>query len=214
MIKKKIILIPLLSVFLTGCLFPFIHGEVNNSTVNDATVNNTATETQKSTESVSVGSKEDFTSKYDSALLEGIIDSSVELSAEDVADFKNTIDSVKVDYLYDEYFEIDKAMEQYENNKLNVISGDLNIIDKELDVETLYKIVRKNNEKYLKEHSTIKKYIMPDDSELRTVCEWICESINYEIDNSPINIDAIEERINVLKVFVVSDFAYGSNTIP
>ena len=202
--KKKIILIPLLSVFLTGCLFPFVHREGSNSTVN-----NTTTETQKVTQSVSVGINEDFTSKYDSVLLEDIIDSRVELSSDDVADFKNKIDSVKVDYLYQEYFEIDKAMEQYENNKLNVISGDLGIIDSELEAETLYKIVKKNNENYLKKHSAIKKYSMPADSELRTICEWICESINYEIKNSSINIDAIEERVSVLKVFEVSDFTYG-----
>ena len=151
---------------------------------------------------------------YDDVLSQTIINSSVNLNSNEVEDFKNKINEVQVDYLYGEYFEIDKAMDAYENNKLNLITSNLNIINNnKLEFDTLYKIIKANNEQYKKENSAILKYNNPSDSDLRNICTWMCESINYEIENGIVNIDALEEKINTLKVFEVADFSYGYYSI-
>lgn len=151
---------------------------------------------------------------YDDALSEVIINSNVNLNPNDIKDFKNKINEIQVDYLYGEYFEVDIAMEEYENNKINTITSNLGIIiNGELDFDILYKTVKNNNDIYKKENSAVSKYKIPNDSDLRNICTWICESINYEIENGTINIDSLEEKISVLKIFEVSDFSYGYYSI-
>lgn len=229
---KKISLLIVLSLVLLGCSKKAVYyGEVvDNETVKESqaptdenisetipieeetTTNEpeveltTPNETETSEEITTESTEETVT---DPTVLEKIIDSNVNLSSNDTISFINTLDSIKVDYKYSEYFEIDKAMAEYEKNTLNEVTSDLNIIDDRLEVETLYEIVKRNNEQYLDEHSAINKYTMPSDGELRTICEWICESINYEIDNHQVDIEAIEQRVSVLKIFSVNYYAYG-----
>lgn len=229
---KKILLLIVLSLILSGCSKKAVYyGEVvDNETIKESQVptdesssetipdeektttkepeleSTTPLETETSEEITTESTEEIVT---DPTVLEKIIDSNVNLSSNDTMNFINTLDSIKVDYKYSEYFEIDKAMAEYEKNTLNEVTYDLNIIDDKLEVETLYEIVKRNNEQYLDEHSAINKYTMPSDGELRTVCEWICDSINYEIDNHPVDIKAIEQRVSVLKIFSVNYYAYG-----
>ena len=223
---KKILLLIVLSLILTGCSKKAVYygSMVDNETVKESQVptsesirETTAEETQpettvdetqaEPTTPIEIETSEE--NATDSAVLEKILPGNVNLSSSDISDFKGLIDSIKVEYKYSKYFEIDKAMAEYEKNKLNDITTDLDIIDTKLEAETLFEIVKKNNEKYLEEHSAINKYIMPPDDELKNVCKWICESINYEIDNHPVDIKAIEHRLSVLKVFEVNYYAYG-----
>lgn len=229
---KKIPLLIVLSLVLAGCSKKAVYyGEVvDNETVKESqaptdenisetipdeeetTTNEpeveltTPNETENSEEITTESTEETVT---DPTVLEKIIGSNIILSSNDTMSFINTLDSIKVDYKYSEYFEIDKAMAEYEKNTLNEVTSDLNIISNRLEVETLYEIVKRNNKQYLDEHSAINKYTMPSDGELRTICEWICDSINYEIDNHPVDIEAIEQRVSVLKIFSVNYYAYG-----
>ena len=213
--KKICILILACALFLCSCK-PLIFKGENGASHKTDSINKETTDTrdeiQKESENNIIfrpSTKVDFTAVYDASFLEKIINSKVELSLDEIEKLKNTINSIQVEYLYEEYFEIDKAMSAYEQNRLNAVSNDLNIINPKLKTETLYNIVKKNNEKFLEENWAIKKYTMPSDSELKKICKWVCESINYEIDNGYTDINAIEERVNGLKIFSVLDYAYG-----
>ena len=150
---------------------------------------------------------------YDDLLLNQIINSEVQFNSENLEMIISKINSIEIEYLHSQYFEIEKAMAKYDSTKLNQISSDFNIIiNHKLNENNILQIIKNNNEEYLKENSSITRYKKPSDYDLNQICKWICDSINYELENTDIDIDSLEVKLSNLKVLEVSDFTYGAYT--
>ena len=111
------------------------------------------------------------------------------------SEFINYINNFKTEYDYEKYYNIEEALNRYEqvkNNKTQNHSYSL----KEFSIKELLSVVKENNKKYLqqKEQEYVSEFFEEfSDAELQKICEIIISTINYYKDKNLI------EDINELK---------------
>lgn len=96
--------------------------------------------------------------------------------------FEKYISSINVDYDYDEAYNIDEALELYNDNTVNTVtkhSHDIRV-NGEFDTDYFYELVKSNNEKFLEEKKKdsmqgfYKEY---SDKDLKKICTQMCEAL-------------------------------------
>ncbi len=96
--------------------------------------------------------------------------------------FEKYISSINVDYDYDEAYNIDEALELYNDNTVNTVtkhSHDIRV-NGEFDADYFYELVKSNNEKFLEEKKKdsmqgfYKEY---SDKDMKKICTQMCEAL-------------------------------------
>lgn len=119
----------------------------------------------------------------------------VNLSDSKLKVFEKYISSINVDYDYEDAYNIDKALEIYNDNTVNTItkhSHDIRV-NGEFDADYFYKLVKSNNEKFLEEkkkdsmQSFYKEY---SEAELKKICTQMCDALeDISKKDSTVDID-------------------------
>lgn len=120
---------------------------------------------------------------------------SVNLSDSKLKTFEKYISSINVDYDYEDAYNIDKALEIYNDNTVNTItkhSHDIRV-NGEFDADYFYELVKSNNEKFLEEKKKdsmqgfYKEY---SEAELKKICTQMCEALeDISKKDSTVDID-------------------------
>lgn len=106
----------------------------------------------------------------------------ISISNNKLSEFEKYISDIKVDYDYEEGYNIDAVLAEYHNNTKNIVtkhSQDIRL-NGEFDVDYFYEIVKKNNEAFFKEKEIdnlgglYKKY---SDKEIKEMCKQFCEAL-------------------------------------
>lgn len=106
----------------------------------------------------------------------------ISLSDNKLAEFEKYISDITVDYDYEEGYNIDAALAEYNNNTKNTITKHAHDIrlNGEFDANHFYEIVKKNNEAFFEEKEKnnlgglYKEY---SNKELKEICEQFCEAL-------------------------------------
>lgn len=114
----------------------------------------------------------------------------IKLSDKKLVEFEKYISGITVDYDYEEGYNIDSALAEYNNNTKSTVtkhSHDIRL-NGEFDAEHFYEIVQKNNEVFFKEKENdslgglYKKY---SSKELKSMCEQFCEALPAIAEKDP-----------------------------
>lgn len=139
------------------------------------------------------------TERTDNALLTG----SATLSSRDYQYFISQL--TPTDYLYSELYNIEPALERYENTKLPVSNDNTIGADNYISENELYDIVIRNNKEYLKEKDANLSVCFYDEmskKELKEVIALVCKTVNDHLANNDyIDKGAISSVLSQLKVF-------------
>ena len=115
---------------------------------------------------------------------------SIQISDSKLKKFEEYISNINVDYDYEDGYNIDATLAEYNNNTKNTItkhSHDIRVNGK-FDAEYFYEIVKKNNEAFFKEKEKdslgglYKEY---SDKELKSMCEQFCEALPAIAEKDP-----------------------------
>lgn len=114
----------------------------------------------------------------------------IQISDKKLAEFEKYISDISVDYDYEEDYNIDDALAEYNNNtKCTVTKHSHDIrLNGEFDAEHFYKIVKKNNEAFFKEKEKdslgglYKEY---SSKELKSICEQFCAALPAIAEKDP-----------------------------
>lgn len=115
---------------------------------------------------------------------------SISISDDALSKFENYISAINVEYDFEEAYNIDAALERYNNNTKNSVSQHCHDIrlNGEFDAEHFYEIVKKNNEAFFKEKEKdslgglYKEY---SNKELKSICEQFCEALPAIAEKDP-----------------------------
>ncbi len=114
----------------------------------------------------------------------------IKLGDKKLGEFEKYISNIAVDYDYEEGYNIDAALAEYNNNTQNSVtkhSHDIRL-NGEFDADYFYEIVKKNNEAFLQEKekdnlgSFYKEY---SNKELKEICEQFCEALPAIAEKDP-----------------------------
>lgn len=106
----------------------------------------------------------------------------IKMSDSNLKKIEKYISSINVDYDYEDAYNIDKALEIYNDNTVNTItkhSHDIRV-NGEFDADYFLELVKSNNEKFLEEKKKdsmqgfYKEY---SDKELKKICTQMCEAL-------------------------------------
>ena len=106
----------------------------------------------------------------------------IKMSDNNLKVFEKYISSINVDYDYEDAYNIDKALELYNDNTVNTVtnhSHDIRV-NGEFDADYFYELVKINNEKFLEEKKKdsmqgfYKEY---SGKELKKICTQMCEAL-------------------------------------
>ena len=107
----------------------------------------------------------------------------IKMSNDNLKVFEKYISSINVDYDYEDAYNIDKALEIYNDNTVNTVakhSHDIRV-NGEFDADYFYELVKSNNEKFLEEKKKdsmqgfYKEY---SGKELKKICTQMCEALD------------------------------------
>lgn len=118
------------------------------------------------------------------------------------------IKRIDVDYLYDDIYQVDKALNEYYKIKEYNSNSKKVIINGRVDKEMFYNLVIKNNDNYLQTYSN-KKYTVLSDEKLRIAVNIICDNINNKLSLDDIDINELDDKLFNLKIFEYRNFGYG-----
>lgn len=114
----------------------------------------------------------------------------IQISDKKLAEFEKYVSSINVDYDYEEGYNIDAALSEYNVNTKSTVtkhSHDIRL-NGEFDAEHFYEIVKKNNEAFFKEKEKdslgglYKEY---SSKELKSMCEQFCEALPAIAEKDP-----------------------------
>lgn len=114
----------------------------------------------------------------------------IQISDKKLADFEKYVSRINVDYDYEEGYNIDAALAEYNNNTKSTVtkhSHDIRL-NGEFDVEHFYEIVKKNNEAFFEEKEKdnlgglYKEY---SNKELKEMCKQFCEALPAIAEKDP-----------------------------
>lgn len=134
------------------------------------------------------------------------------LSDLDVTTLQQDINSISADYLYDDLFQIDEALKEYD--KININSkenSNVVIKDNQVNFNEWYQIVCNNNEEYLNENGVHYSNISPE--LLQKIVHIMVDSINAKLndsDNAMIDISLLDDTLSHLKVLSYAGFGVGA----
>lgn len=130
------------------------------------------------------------------------------MSETEDAIFDTYKDENTAQYVYEKYYQTDKAIEKETNYKPrnSEHSKKMELVNGKFDANIIHETLRKNNKKYLEElpsYSLNKNsYEELTESELEFVSQTIATSLNYEIDNNKyLDIDEVRCVMANLKVY-------------
>lgn len=119
----------------------------------------------------------------------------IKISDSNLKKIEKYISSINVDYDYEDAYNIDKALEIYNDNTVNTItkhSHDIRV-NGEFDADYFFELVKSNNEKFLEEKKKdsmqgfYKEY---SDKELKKICTQMCEALeDISKKDSTVDID-------------------------
>lgn len=117
----------------------------------------------------------------------------IKMSNNNLKSFEKYISSIHVQYDYEEGYNIDEALKQYNDNTVNKVtnhSHDIRV-NGEFDADYFYELVKNNNEKFLEEKKKdsmqgfYKEY---SDKELKKICTQMCEALE-DISKKDLTVD-------------------------
>ena len=135
---------------------------------------------------------------------------SIVLKSNDYIDFSNNVDDNDNTFKYAEYYELDKALEFYNNTEVNK-STDSNLLDGNgnLSTQKLINQVEENNDKLLagKKDAITTFYTETSNEDINKICGIITEIVNSEYNNTE-----IKQVANTLtKLTIVNKTGSASN---
>jgi len=207
-LKKTIIYLSIIASLTSGCVKSKTsndnHINYNNNNYNQYNnssniQNNTQTNPTINQESQVINKNENPTTDRDNTQYN---EKYITLSEESYNEFQNFLKNTKTKYNYEEYYKIDEALAEY--NKIKNLKAETHTHTiKELTSEELYKVVKENNKKFLKQ--TEQKYTASFYKELKeTDLKKLCDIIIDTINNYKSNISDLEEVkciLGNLKIF-------------
>lgn len=124
--------------------------------------------------------------------------------------FEEYLDSITVEYKYSHLYNIDSAFSLYKASPFQKVtdhSHDVRVNGK-IDVDTLFKRVKINNEKYLQEKLLYKEY---SDEKVREYCTYLAENLEVIFEKYPfIDKDSVCCSLYDLKILISpADMAYA-----
>ncbi len=124
--------------------------------------------------------------------------------------FEEYLDSITVEYKYSHLYNIDSAFSLYKASPFQKVtdhSHDVRVNGK-IDVDTLFKRVKINNEKYLQEKLLYKEY---SDEKVREYCTYLAENLEVIFEKYPfIDKDSVCCSLYNLKILISpADMAYA-----
>ncbi|MGN0526705.1 MAG: hypothetical protein ACI4IF_04655 [Acutalibacteraceae bacterium] len=119
----------------------------------------------------------------------------IKLSDKNLDEFEKYISNITVDYDYEDVYNIDAALAEYENNTKNTVtkhSHDIRL-NGEFDADHFYEIVKKNNEAFIKEKEHLSGlYKEYSNKELKIICKQICDALPAIAEKDPtVDLDTV-----------------------
>lgn len=213
-LKKLVVLSLSFSLLLSGCgVFKNEKSGVSitnpntNTYYQENTSNSNAVSNQKTEVSTPVETPSDL-SEEDKFLL----DQNVSISEQDYSNFFSYVHSIPVDYQNSEYFQIDQALNKYQNIKeYETVSSNF-IKDGRIDEEALKQQVLKNNNEYFANKKS-GKYSLLDSVTFDKVFTALIDTLNYNLQSGTnIDIAQLDDNLTNLKIFRMTSSGSGMVT--
>lgn len=144
------------------------------------------------------------------AFTQQIIKQDIKFNDSNSLEIHNFIDSVDAEYNYSDLYGLDKAYEKYTNTQsyLGINNTDI-ISDNQVDVDYLYNIVLKNNDKYISDKENV-LYSKLSDSEVKKICEILVDTINKELACPDFNGNIADISANLLNLKILNGAAISN----
>ncbi|MBE6150031.1 MAG: hypothetical protein E7170_04850 [Firmicutes bacterium] len=136
------------------------------------------------------------------------LDSYITLSDIETQEFINNLDET-VEYKYSDYFEIENALQKYDQFvEVDTFSNKI-ISNNKVDVEKFYKVVLLNNKEYINDKNCSSIYKEFSTSELKEICNIITNVLNTKISESNFDINELDEVLTNIKILSYNKYEYG-----
>lgn len=208
---KKGIKYKVMPFLLVGTIGASMSACSSNNSVKKHYSNSSSYSSSVSTNSTEIDSTTEVTtSNLDDALLDledyELDKISVNFSEQTNNDFQEFISAINTEYKDSDLFNIDQALEEYNNMNIEDINSNVVINDNKVNEDKFYKLVKENNKKFLEEDKS-NKYNNINDSQLKNIVNVVSEQINDQLsENANINTDILDNTLKKLKIFEFSSF--------
>lgn len=125
-------------------------------------------------------------------------------------DFQDYISNVEVVYKDSDLFNIEEALELYNNMDIENISSNSVINNNKVDENKLYQLVLENNKKFLASDKT-NKYKDINQSQLKSIVSIVVTQLNEQLQSNPeIDTNILDNTLKNLKIFECEIFGNAS----
>lgn len=136
---------------------------------------------------------------------EKIINSVINFDGATMLNFASETSKIVVEYPYQEYYEVAKALAVYNSITPYSHYSDMQLIkNNRIESDTLYNVVLQNNEK-----ANFATNRIMDASNLKKVCTIICDTINDYLKNNDADINLLNAKLSNLKIQKYTEMSYG-----
>ncbi len=148
---------------------------------------------------------DDLLNNYDESKVDeyyqSIINSKLQLTAEQRNALVSSIESVEPEYAYSDIYDVESAYNRYQQVNIYDSEVDNVLANRHLDLDKIVNIVKANNAKYKADNFVF--YQEFSDQEIRDILTVIVDTINYELDNNTFSatLDDLSQNIASLKIF-------------
>jgi len=135
----------------------------------------------------------------------------VVISSDDMVELNELIKQ-ETHFKDSEYFEVDKALEEYEYYTATEIVSNNVIENGQVNVQKLYEIVLRNNAAFIEEGVNKSIYEPYSDERIKYICELVSDTINKKITEIDKDLDILDYTLSNLKIFQFDKYLYASVT--
>lgn len=133
----------------------------------------------------------------------------ITMSSSSLDEFEKYLSSMVVDYDFDDVYNIENAINIYNDNTINTVekhSHDIRV-NGNFDADVLYDLVKKNNEEYLnsKEEYMSGFYEEYSNREIKNICKQLCEAIPAIAEKDP-NVDLDTACCYLYNLVIIKSF--------